>query len=601
MAQVEVGDWYFALDGRPPAAGRTSLPWTEVFRSEDHALFTQACSGSSERPIDGIRKGTPLDPDGEDGNAGGDAWHWVGSAWHQLEGARGRVWLFGEIRATREEIEKVAWSDADPAVLGERFILIRRSENGQIEVLTDRLGAMHAYYGPAGFGSCMAGVSVGSRRHLDLFGLAGFFSFGFFPGDHTPYEDVRIFQPARRYVYELDSRAWRQRRYWDWSHQPRSGRSYDDTLEAFCALIRQIMSEIDQCDDTLAIPLSGGLDSRLTLAALDGQREGRWCYSYGYGPRSVETRIARRLADRRSMPFESIEIEPYLFRRHHEVMAAVEGFQDVTQTRQSQISPLLRRHGGSVVAAHWGDVWLDDMGWRGGQDIEEEVTRHTLSRLQKRGSRWLVDHICKSRLGEEPSEALANWVGGELSRYGSIQDPDFRIKAFKTDHWSFRWTVAGLRAYQLGSKPRLPFYDPRLVDFFTEVPTEFVANRRLEIDAIKCLAPHLARVPWQVYDASLYTWQHFNTWLLPKRALKKAWRVLRRERVLERNWEVQFLHDEGRAALERHLTQPGLPVHDWVEPAAIRGLLDAFHAEPLPATGYTVSMLLTFSMWLQRQ
>ena len=598
MTQAEVGDWYFALDGRAPTAGRTQRPWTEAFRNGDHALFTQACSKPSDPRADSAQDGNILGRSSEDGNA----WHWVGSAWHHVQSARGRVWLFGETRASRDDMERVAWSGADPALLGERFVLISRSEkSGQIEVITDRLGVMHAYYGPAGFGSSMAGVSAGSRRQLDVFGLAGFFSFGFFPGDHTQYQDVRIFQPARRYVYGSDSQGWRQERYWEWHHRPRSERTYEETLDEFCALIRQIMGEIDQDGVALAIPISGGLDSRLTLAALDGEREGRWSYSYGYGPRSAETRIARRLADRRRIPFESIEIEPYLFSRHREVMAAVEGFQDATQTRQTQISPLLRRHGGSVVAAHWGDVWLDDMGWRGGVGTEEDVIQHALSRLQKRGSRWLVDQICAPRLEEKPSEALANWVGGKLSHYAAIEDPDFRIKAFKTDHWSFRWTVASLRAYQLGAKPRLPFYDPRLVDFFTGVPTEFVAGRRLEIDAIKRLAPDLARVPWQVYDASLYTWQHFNTWHLPKRAMKKAWRLLRRERVLERNWEVQFLHDEGRAALESHLTQPGLPLHDWVEPSAVRGLLDAFNAEPLPATGYTVSMLLTFSMWLQSQ
>ena len=571
--QQEVGDWYVALDGRIPSAGRSDAPWSEVYRSGDLALFTQAPSE-----------------------------HWVGSTWHSQEDARGRLWLFGQTGAKPDEIARVAWSGGDPASLGERFTLICRSEDGRVELITDRLGALHVYRGPTGFGSCMANVSVGSHRRPDVFGLAGFFSFGFFPGDHTHYQDVKIFQPARRFQYCPEQKAWHGDRYWNWAHRPETDRSYAETLDEFCRLFRQIMAEIDSGADALAIPISGGLDSRLTLAALDGERSGRWSYSYGYGPRSVETRIARRLAGRRRLPFQAVQIAPYLFSRRTEVMAAVEGFQDVTQTRQAYISSSLREHSGSVVAAHWGDVWLDDMGWSRGSSMDiEGLTQHTLSRLHKRGSQWLVDHLCKPRLSMDPSQALSEWVAKELSSYAAIEDPDFRIKAFKTDHWSFRWTVAGLRAYQLGAKPRLPFYDPRLVDFFLGVPTDFVAGRRLEIDAIKRLAPDLARVPWQAYDASLYTWKHFNSWLLPKRAIKKAWRMIRRERILERNWEVQFLNKEGRAALGEWLTKPGLRLHSWVSPKAVRQLLAEFNAQPLPATGYTVSMLLTFSMWLEQQ
>jgi len=38
-----------------------------------------------------------------------------------------------------------------------------------------------------------------------------------------------------------------------------------------------------------------------------------------------------------------------------------------------------------------------------------------------------------------------------------------------------------------------------------------------------------------------------------------------------------------------------------VSPGAIAALLDAFHARPLEEKrGYTVSMLLTFSEWLER-
>ena len=69
--------------------------------------------------------------------------------------------------------------------------------------------------------------------------------------------------------------------------------------------------------------------------------------------------------------------------------------------------------------------------------------------------------------------------------------------------------------FQPGAFPRLPFYDTRLSDFFCTVPSEFVSQRRLQIDYLKNFAPDLARIKWQVYDTNLYRHQHFQRGWFP--------------------------------------------------------------------------------------
>ena len=101
--------------------------------------------------------------------------------------------------------------------------------------------------------------------------------------------------------------------------------------------------------------------------------------------------------------------------------------------------------------------------------------------------------------------------------------------------------------FQPGAFPRLPFYDVRLADFFATVPSAWHRGRRLQVDYLKHSVPELARVPWQAYDANLYWYPYFRTWLLPKRAVKKAWRLLRRRPTRERNWEMQFLNERAGA------------------------------------------------------
>ncbi|HOA25842.1 MAG TPA: hypothetical protein PK607_04380, partial [Aggregatilineales bacterium] len=75
--------------------------------------------------------------------------------------------------------------------------------------------------------------------------------------------------------------------------------------------------------------------------------------------------------------------------------------------------------------------------------------------------------------------------------------------------------------------------------------------------------------------------------------------IVTRRPALQRNWEVQFLSAEGRRGLERWLLQPGLRLHDIVAAQRIASLLDEFYRAPTAGNGYTVSMLLTFSAWLE--
>jgi hypothetical protein len=128
-----------------------------------------------------------------------------------------------------------------------------------------------------------------------------------------------------------------------------------------------------------------------------------------------------------------------------------------------------------------------------------------------------------------------------------------------------------------------------------------VSGRKLQIDYLKRSAPDLARVTWQPYDANLFQYRYFNSWLLPRRVLKKAWRLLARKPVLQRNWEVQFGGDQGETGLRDCLLRNGLRVHQFIPVSRIENLLQSFRADPEEAgRGYSVSMLLTFSAWLEK-
>jgi hypothetical protein len=154
--------------------------------------------------------------------------------------------------------------------------------------------------------------------------------------------------------------------------------------------------------------------------------------------------------------------------------------------------------------------------------------------------------------------------------------------------------------FQPAAFPRLPFYDTRLSEFCCTVPTEYLRGRRLQVDYLRRRAPDLARIAWQATGRNLFQYDRSDLMKLPRRALRKLWRGLTGRPVIQRNWEVQFLSRAGRQGLERFLLRDDLRLHEFVSPAAVRELLDGFYGAPQAnKRGYTVSMLLTFSAWLE--
>lgn len=501
--------------------------------------------------------------------------------------------------------EEWAAGRLDAQQLNGRFLLIANDEarNEQV-VITDRLGAMHGYYVLRGdrvvaIGTDLADLACqASARELDWEAIATFFSMGFFLDDRTYFTDIRIFEPASIYRISADGEILEHQRYWEWHHTVDRSRSYSDTIDEYDALLRQAVTRCTS-DGRALLPISGGLDSR-SLALMMPEGPETQAYSYGYTPDSIETRIAAQVAAARGFSFTAHTIRPYLFDRLPEIVRVLHGSQDVTQARQMSVNAWVRERADAVLTGLWGDVWCDQMGAADGLPPGTSAAEHAWHKMQKRGRTWLLEQVVRPHLpGVDLETLVTEKIAAGMHQFDHIEDVDFRIKAYKTSRWAFRWSNASLRAFELGATPRIPYYDNDLVDFFCTVPTEFVRDRRLQIDHLKRYAPELARIKWQQADANLY-WARYGYWLgLPRRAYQKVKRSVRGERAIQRNWELQFLSPEGRNGLEHWLLRPGLKIHEFVSPLRIKELIEDLFASPRADNGYTVSILLTFSAWLE--
>ncbi len=578
-----IGDWLLVPAAEaPPLPARGGTEWTPVHRTPEAVLWFSA----------------PHDT-------------WRGWPVTSFTTSRFQGWLVGELwpGPVQHPADALERPDQTRHLNGYFVIVAYEPPAQQWHVITSRFGIAHAYRHETTrrMGSHYATVAHGAHR-LDWEGLAAFFRMGFFHGQRTYFREVTILPMATHQIFDARLRLYQSHRYWQWRHAPQPHASVQAAAEAFGDVFHAVMNDA-AAEGRVGLPISGGLDSRSTVVALTQPSirprvEGRvWSYSYGYTDDSIETAISRKIARAARFPFRAFTIRPYLFDRLDQILEWTEGFQDITQCRQAFVRDELRKHTDILIGGLWGDVWLDDMGFQGKTGLSTaHLAELVLGKMSKRGHSWLTQHLVRPHLGNDGADILRHHIAERLKELETIKEIDFRVKAYKTEEWSFRWSIPPIRVFHSATLPKLVFYDTRLTDFFLTIPTEYLSGRRLQVEYIKRFSPVLARIPWQVYGANLYWYRYFNSLLIPLRAWRKGKRILQRRRIIERNWEVQFLaSDRERNRLRTHLLEPGIRLHHYVDRAEVEKLVNHFLALPAPdgAIGYTVSMLLTFAAWLE--
>jgi asparagine synthase (glutamine-hydrolysing) len=517
-----------------------------------------------------------------------------------------RIWLLGELTEPIIDLRK---SITTPEFVNGNFLVLGyNNELGQWHIITNRMGTLHIYLGIDGqqtvigtYSPSVAAATASSQ--LDWSALASFFTFGFFAGSQTFWDNIQILEPAMHLVLDRNGKRVSENNYWHWEYQPNAKRSYGQALEEFSRTFELVINQMLE-NKSVALPISGGLDSRSTVAALNSENitnpDSIRPFSYGYTDHSVETKIAKEIANTWHLPIRTWTIHPYLFDQLPRVLSSLEGYQDLTQTRQAYVIDDLSRDTSHVLAAHWGDVWLDDMGFTNYDESpsDEKLSAILHTKYTKRGSERLLN-LFRDHIPSGISSQIQTNIRYELKKYNAINDLDFKVKLWKTQNWSFRWTLASLRMYQAKLFPLLPFYDNRMVDFFLTLPSTLVKERSFQIDYLKRYAPDLAKIRWQPFDANLYEYKNFNTWLLPRRIFKKMKRSLSGKPTIQRNWEIQFLKNGGPQNLRKWLCTPGLRLHNYAEKSDVEDAVQSFLKKPDSANGYEMSMLLTLSAWLE--
>ena len=295
---------------------------------------------------------------------------------------------------------------------------------------------------------------------------------------------------------------------WNWHYTPRDI-SFEQAVDEFAHLFESLILE-HTAGKNIILPLSGGLDSRTLATALKGQNN-VVAVSYEFENGIRETEYARQIALACGWEFHHFTIpRGYLWRKLDELAAINNCQTEFTHPRQMAIIDDISKYGDLILSGQWGDVLFDIPGIANDADLDQQ-THSIIKKVANPGGMELAAELWKHwELGGDFKENFFKTIQNLLLDI-DIENPNSRVRAFKSLHWAPRWANANLKVFTSHRDLFIPYYHDEMCKFICTVPEEFLASRKIQIEYIKSKAPELASIPWQAYDLDLYNYQRFNT------------------------------------------------------------------------------------------
>lgn len=439
-------------------------------------------------------------------------------------------------------------------------------------------------------------VKIKTSHELDYKAICVFLATGFFMRDDTYWRDEKCLLSG--HIHDIDSNGYlnNSEPWFKWHYTPRDI-SFETALEEYIELLTTIIKE-QIGDSAVILPLSGGLDSRSQALVLKELKNSVHAFSYSFKDGFAETDIARKIAKSCGFSFQSFEIERGYLWGCIDELAKINGcYSEFTHPRQMAVLEELKQMQGLFSLGHWGDVLFD----RGvpEQTQEADVVPLLMKKMVK--SKGLKLANCLWQIWDLEGN-LTSYLRGCLESdlaVIKIDNLSAKVRAYKTSQWAHRWTTTNIGVFGAAHQVTLPYYDDRMCQFICSVPEAYLSDRRLQIAHLR-QDEALSNITWQQQNPYNLNNFHYNRspYNLPHRLMNKLNRVKQDfsgRPYVQRNWELQFLGSDNAKQLEQYLFNKSF--NKWVPKGLIEDFYKDFKQSDAVAYSHAISMLLTLSVW----
>ncbi len=378
-------------------------------------------------------------------------------------------------------------------------------KTGEIVIYNDRFGLYPLFWTKTddGFYYSMEAKAFKSVLNLepDYAGIAEYLSFDYCLEDRTFFKNVKYILPAQR-IHYYDGRV-ETKIYWD---MPADLGKVKTSKFGYVKELHDIYEKavsVRKSEDANVIGLTGGFDSRLILATLEGEK----VYTYNFGnKRSGDQVGASALAkayktDHHYMDFSGIDY----MKDARDIVWMTDGqflfayfYVLETARAKSQI------RGGIEISGTGGDAIS-------GQKSNFTGLIPLMSREMNDSNRQSVGKKTFKAIQRERVSANNSIIYGDVitSRWQEVKDDYDRAlfyanKSVTVGNYTMRLKMRSLErratmaaTWLIGQylPVRFPIYDYHVVDFFNTVPQKYRYGQRLYIRMIQRYYPRAAKCP----------------------------------------------------------------------------------------------------------
>lgn len=393
---------------------------------------------------------------------------------------------------------------------GQFALAVLDQARGRLILVSDAVGSYPLYYcrradGTFAFGPAVAPVvrALALKTSVDIEAVSSYLAFGFPFGARTLHEDVRLVPAAAVVSCDLRTGTVGELTYAqaaDYFSGPRGRR--EDYVHEVVETFRHAVRRSVEGDCRIGLSLSGGLDSRAILSAVDGQAPRLTTCTVGVegcADQAIAAQLATSAGTRhRFLPLGQEYLSAFLPQLRRMValtdgMYLSHGLTEMLALgffERADFAVLLRGHGGELLKSRL--AWPFHTDAHTGRMSPREFVPYLLQRTDyvRRdlpiASLFAEPH--RARAAAAPAATLERALDGV-----NLSADDLCTYVYLREHHR-RFTVASLELFRHAVDVRLPFVDEDVLAAVFRGPSEWRRDTGLHRAVIAACAPQMLRV-----------------------------------------------------------------------------------------------------------